>query len=56
VARSLAAALPGLFVIFIILGGILSGVFTATESAATAVMWALLVTTWCTGRCRASIS
>ena len=45
VARSLAAALPGLFVIFIILGGILSGVFTATESAATAVLWALLVTT-----------
>jgi TRAP-type C4-dicarboxylate transport system permease large subunit len=32
-------------VIFIILGGILSGVFTATESAATAVLWALLVTT-----------
>jgi tripartite ATP-independent transporter DctM subunit len=45
VGLSLAAALPGLFVIFIILGGILSGVFTATESAATAVLWALLVTT-----------
>ncbi len=38
------AALPGLFVIVIILGGILSGVFTATESAATAVCWALIVT------------
>ncbi len=38
------AALPGLFVIVIILGGILSGVFTATESAATAVCWALVVT------------
>ena len=38
------AALPGLLVIVIILGGILSGVFTATESAATAVCWALLVT------------
>jgi tripartite ATP-independent transporter DctM subunit len=38
------AALPGLMVIVIILGGILSGVFTATESAATAVCWALLVT------------
>src|SRR5437868_5950524 len=34
------AALPGLLVIVIILGGILSGVFTATESAATAVCWA----------------
>ncbi len=38
------AAMPGLLVIVIILGGILSGVFTATESAATAVCWALLVT------------
>jgi tripartite ATP-independent transporter DctM subunit len=41
---SLAAAAPGLFVAVIIVTGILSGVFTATESAATAVMWALLVT------------
>jgi hypothetical protein len=31
-------------VVVIILAGILSGVFTATESAATAVCWALLVT------------
>jgi tripartite ATP-independent transporter DctM subunit len=44
VARAFAAALPGLLVIVIILGGILSGVFTATESAATAVLWALVVT------------
>ena len=44
VARSFAAAVPGLMVIVIILGGILSGVFTATESAATAVLWALIVT------------
>nr|WP_227494481.1 TRAP transporter large permease [Ramlibacter pallidus] len=44
VARAFAAALPGLLVILIILGGILSGVFTATESAATAVLWALIVT------------
>ena len=36
-SRRLLAALPGLLVIVIILGGILSGVFTATESAATAV-------------------
>lgn len=38
------AALPGLFVVVIILGGILSGAFTATESASVAVAWALLVT------------
>ena len=31
-------------VVFIILGGILSGAFTATESAAIAVGWALLIT------------
>jgi tripartite ATP-independent transporter DctM subunit len=44
VAAALLAALPGLLVVFIILGGILSGVFTATESAAIAVAWALLIT------------
>ncbi|MBL8277020.1 MAG: TRAP transporter large permease [Pelomonas sp.] len=44
VFSAFVAALPGLLVIAIILGGILSGVFTATESAATAVCWALLVT------------
>jgi tripartite ATP-independent transporter DctM subunit len=45
VLRAFGAALPGLLVVVIILGGILSGVFTATESAATAVFWALAVTT-----------
>ena len=44
VARCFAAALPGLFVIVLILGGILSGVFTATESAAIAVLYALALT------------
>ena len=44
VARSFAAAMPGLMIIVIILTGILYGVFTATESAATAVLWALVVT------------
>ncbi len=39
-----AAALPGLLVVVIILVGILSGAFTATESASIAVAWALLVT------------
>ncbi len=42
--RSFAAALPGLLVIVVILGGILSGVFTATESAAVAVLYALALT------------
>jgi tripartite ATP-independent transporter DctM subunit len=45
VGLAFAAALPGLLIVVIILVGILSGVFTATESAATAVLWALLVTT-----------
>lgn len=37
-------ALWGLFTMVIILGGILSGVFTATESAAVACVWAFFVT------------
>ncbi len=43
VAVALDAAI-GLFTIVIIIGGILTGVFTATESAAVAVVYALLVT------------
>jgi tripartite ATP-independent transporter DctM subunit len=42
--RSLAAALPGLAVVVIIIAGILSGIFTATESAAIAVIYALVLT------------
>ncbi|HZY18109.1 MAG TPA: TRAP transporter large permease [Ramlibacter sp.] len=45
VLSSFLAALPGLLVVAIILGGILSGAFTATESASIAVAWALLITT-----------
>lgn len=45
VLSAFLAALPGLFVVVIILGGILSGAFTATESASIAVAWALLITT-----------
>jgi len=41
---SMLGALPGLFVVAIILVGILSGVFTATESAAVAVVYALALT------------
>ena len=39
-----ADALWGLMAMVIILGGILSGIFTATESAAIAVLWAFFVT------------
>lgn len=45
VAKAFAASLPGLLVVVIILAGILSGAFTATESASIAVAWALLITT-----------
>jgi tripartite ATP-independent transporter DctM subunit len=37
-------AIPGLLTAVIILGGVLSGVFTVTESAAFGTIWALLVT------------
>lgn len=42
--RLLVAALPGLMLIVIIFMGVRSGVFTATESAVVAVLYALLVT------------
>jgi tripartite ATP-independent transporter DctM subunit len=41
---SVAAAAPGLLVILVILGGIISGVFTATESASIAVIYSILLT------------
>ncbi len=44
ITRSAAAAAPGLLVIAIILGGILSGIFTATESAAVAVVYSIVLT------------
>lgn len=45
VLAAFLASLPGLLVVVIILVGILSGAFTATESASIAVAWALLITT-----------
>jgi len=42
--RSIAAAVPGLLVILIILGGIITGVFTATESASIAVIYSIVLT------------
>ncbi|CAM3709576.1 TRAP transporter large permease [Polaromonas hydrogenivorans] len=44
VMRAFGASLPGLLVVVIILVGILSGAFTATESASIAVAWALFIT------------
>ena len=44
VARSIGAAVPGLLVMVIILGGIISGIFTATESASVAVIYSILLT------------
>ena len=43
--RLLAGSLPGLLLVAIIFAGVRSGVFTATESACVAVLYALLVTT-----------
>ncbi|MBL8700834.1 MAG: TRAP transporter large permease [Alphaproteobacteria bacterium] len=43
--RIAVEAVWGLVTVFIILGGILSGIFTPTESAAVACVWALFVTT-----------
>ncbi|MES2712343.1 MAG: TRAP transporter large permease [Pseudomonadota bacterium] len=37
-------SIPGLFTAVIILGGVLSGIFTVTESAAFGAIWAVLVT------------
>jgi tripartite ATP-independent transporter DctM subunit len=44
VVRAAAAAIPGLLIVVIILAGILSGVFTATEAASIAVIYTLLLT------------
>jgi len=43
-ARLTVAAIPGLMLIVIIFAGVRSGIFTATESACVAVLYALLVT------------
>ncbi len=43
--RSFAASIPGLFIVVIILAGIVSGVFTASESSAVAVIYSLILTT-----------
>ena len=40
VARRFVAALPSLFLLVVVIGGIVAGVFTATEAAAVAVLYA----------------
>ena len=42
-ARALVFAIPGLMTAIIIMGGILSGIFTATESSAVAVIYTVIV-------------
>jgi tripartite ATP-independent transporter DctM subunit len=44
VMSSFVPALPGLLLVFVIFGGIRAGVFTAVESAAIAVLYAVVVT------------
>lgn len=43
VLKRLVAAIPGLLMIFVIFGGIRAGIFTAVESSAIAVLYALVV-------------
>jgi tripartite ATP-independent transporter DctM subunit len=45
VAWAVFKAIPGLFMIVIIIGGILGGVFTPTEASAVAVVYGILITT-----------
>jgi len=43
VAQKVAAALPSLFMIFLVIGGIISGAFTATEAGAIAVVYSFVL-------------
>lgn len=43
VAQKIAAALPSLFMIFLVIGGIISGAFTATEAGAIAVVYSFVL-------------
>lgn len=43
VMQKVAAALPSLFMIILVIGGIVSGVFTATEAGAIAVVYSLVL-------------
>ena len=43
VVKKVAAALPSLFLIVVVIGGIIGGIFTATEAGAIAVVYSLLL-------------
>ncbi|OBP16023.1 hypothetical protein A5320_00900 [Rheinheimera sp. SA_1] len=43
VAQKVAAAIPSLFMIFLVIGGIISGAFTATEAGAIAVVYSFVL-------------
>ncbi|GGW53186.1 TRAP transporter large permease [Alishewanella tabrizica] len=43
VIQKVAAALPSLFMIFLVIGGIIGGIFTATEAGAIAVVYSLIL-------------
>lgn len=43
VAQKVAAAIPSLFMIFLVIGGIISGIFTATEAGAIAVVYSFVL-------------
>lgn len=43
--RKFLEAIPSLFLIILVIGGIIAGIFTATEASAIAVVYALLLTT-----------
>jgi tripartite ATP-independent transporter DctM subunit len=43
VVQKVAAALPSLFMIFLVIGGIISGIFTATEAGAVAVVYSFVL-------------
>ncbi len=44
VGRTFWAALPGLLLLIVVIGGIVAGIFTATEASAVAVLYTLLLT------------
>lgn len=43
VVQKVAAAIPSLFMIFLVIGGIISGIFTATEAGAVAVVYSFIL-------------
>ncbi|MEO0469467.1 MAG: TRAP transporter large permease [Bacteroidota bacterium] len=46
ILKTFLDALPSLFLLVIVIGGIVAGVFTATEASAVAVLYCLILTFW----------